>query len=196
MLPASASQDVSLIEEFVILVSRGGQSGFVPVSKAAPLRNGDVIRFSVRLSQPVYPRLLWIDSKGNISELYPSDPETEDRGDHAVRHFESPMQLDRGWPVEGAGGMEAAVLLASRDGFPQLPAELRRLRTIESTSATSVVRLRALRSDVVHGDRSPDRARSLGGDTRQVDDGLRKAVELLRSYAEDVVLVAIPHRES
>ena len=194
--PESASQDVSLIEEFIILVSRGGQDGFSPVSEIAPLRNGDVIRFSVRLSEPAYPRLLWVDSRGNIDELYPNDPEVGDRGGHMVQRFESPVELDRGWPVEGADGTEAAVLLVSRDGLPRLPGEFRRLGIIESTSTGSVVRLRAVGSGVERDMELSDRTRSLAPNTRQVDDGLRKVVERLRFYAEDVVLVAIPHRAS
>ncbi len=139
-----------------------GLAAIHEVDNLAPLRTGDYVRFSIRLRQPAYVRLLGIDAAGEPLELYPLDPEAGQQGVHPVTLVQSSLQFNRGWPLEGNGGIETALLPVSRTSLQHLtPAEFRTgLPT--GTSVETVQRFVAARSQRGSVQKSADGDRSLG----------------------------------
>jgi serine/threonine protein kinase len=90
---------------------------------ALPVRNADLVRLEVRLSQPAYIYLLWVDSQGLPKTLYPWDnpilgsPEPP-RGQRACKQLDSPPKGGDGWEVDEVGGYETAILLARDTPLP------------------------------------------------------------------------------
>jgi serine/threonine protein kinase len=89
---------------------------------ALPVRNGDLVRLEVRLSRPAYIYLLSIDSQGLPQPLYPWYPEwgfaKPPRSQTACKQLDSPPEGGHGWEVDGAGGLETAILLARDTPLP------------------------------------------------------------------------------
>lgn len=187
---------VPVVEEFKILASRN-KAAFQPVDELSPVQNGDHVRFSVRLTEPAFVRLLWIDAAGHPVELYPVDPEEGHRGDEPVLSMESPIQLDRGWPLEGGGGMETAVLLVSREPLENLNLDEFRTSQPSGTVGDTVARYTATRevSPIVKGAEAvpKDNTRSLGQKAQQMDDSVLQLLERLRHHSDITEAVTIPH---
>lgn len=187
----SAVERSELIRDFSVLVSRN-DGAFRPVEGLAPIRNGDAVRFSIRLAEPAYARLLWIDADGQIAELFPNDPETGLRTDGPVEVIESPQQLDRGWPVLGSGGLETALLLVNRTELPKRPDRVGMLSG-ESDPETEVRRYSATREADPAESSSPAATRSLGPASQPVNDRVMQLLEMLRQDSDVVRAVTIPH---
>jgi hypothetical protein len=88
-------------------------------SGAVPLQPGDLIHFHVTLKRPAYVYLIWIDSEGQTTPLYPWDAVRSTASWNApllnVRKIDDlhfPPDLNVGLPVEGTPGMQHVVLLA------------------------------------------------------------------------------------
>ena len=87
-----------------------------------PLRPQDWIRVKAELNRPAYIYLIWIDSQGRASPVYPWKP-----GDWAglpakqspTARLSLPEAADEGWPIQGPGGMETLLLLAREEPLPQ-----------------------------------------------------------------------------
>lgn len=191
----AAADPEFLLQRFDLLVSRDGQGGFRPISELAPLRNDDAVRFSIRLNQPGHVRLIWIDATGDPFELYPNDPESGHRGDNPVTVLESPIQLDRGWPVEGDVGTETALLLVSRDPLPEIPLEELRVSRAKPLGSRSISRFVATREAAASVVASAGQTRGVGASTRQVDDPVMQLLERMRQHTDIVEAVTIPHDE-
>jgi hypothetical protein len=87
----------------------------------APLRRGDQVRVEARLSRPMYLYLVWIDSQGRASPLFPWPPGRWSERPKKETPFDRvslPEPINQGWPVEGPAGMETLVLLARNDPLP------------------------------------------------------------------------------
>jgi hypothetical protein len=100
---------------------------------ALPLRNGELVRVEATLSRPAYVYLVWIDSNGQTTPLYPWNAETSAAGwdapllsgsRRAVTTLQLPRSANRGFEAVGAPGMQHVVLLA-RDAPLAIPATLR-----------------------------------------------------------------------
>jgi serine/threonine protein kinase len=91
------------------------------LKEAVPLRPNDWLRIEAQLNRPAYVYVVWIDSQGRASPVYPWTP-----GDWASsRSSESPIDRlslppegDEGWPVRGPGGVETLLLLAREEPLP------------------------------------------------------------------------------
>jgi serine/threonine protein kinase len=88
---------------------------------ALPLRTGDQIRIEAKLNRTAFVYLVWIDSEGCASPVHPwrpghwsRRPSKETPTDQVVL----PSELDQGWPMEGAPGMETVLLLARETPLP------------------------------------------------------------------------------
>lgn len=87
---------------------------------ALPVRAGGQMTLQVQFNKPAYVYLLWIDSTGQVSPLYPWNNETLEVTDArerpvqriATRAMTSPATMGRGWPFGQRGGLETVVLLA------------------------------------------------------------------------------------
>jgi hypothetical protein len=92
-----------------------------------PVRNRDKLRLEVRLNQPGYVYLLWIDSEGTVTPLSPWNekgkivhkhlrlPVSEERAQTVVA---SPCAPEKGWKVLGKSGLDTVLLLARRKPLP------------------------------------------------------------------------------
>jgi hypothetical protein len=89
---------------------------------ALPVRNGERVHLEVRLNQPAYLYLLWIDSTGEVLPLYPWDPKKRFREPPPALEprqvVHRPEEVDVGYRVKGPGGLETALLLARRTPLP------------------------------------------------------------------------------
>jgi serine/threonine protein kinase len=105
--------------------SKRGLKVEVEGSGALPLRFGERVQLTARLSRPGYPYLLWIDAEGDVTPLYPwNDNDTGDIDNDlnvpppvrpAVAEIRSPRREGQGWRAEGKSGLVAAVLLVRRE---------------------------------------------------------------------------------
>jgi hypothetical protein len=99
----------------------GGKRGLrVEQPGALPVRRGELVHLEVRLNQPAYLYLLWLDSRGRVDPLYPwaRDFRTLPAAEAPRAHLDCPPEMDRGWPLHGPGGLETALLLARRTRLP------------------------------------------------------------------------------
>jgi len=84
--------------------------------RALPLRAADQVRIEAQLNRPAYVYLVWIDSEGSVSPVYPWTPgrwSERPSGELPARHLALPEKADEGWPMQpGAPGMETLLLLA------------------------------------------------------------------------------------
>jgi hypothetical protein len=105
----------------------GGKRGWkVEESGALPVRNGEMVHLHATLNQPAYVYLLWIDSQGMVTPLYPWHLGAELKDDltvpppsrPAVGEVHSPSALTLGWIMDGKSGLETMVLLARRSPWP------------------------------------------------------------------------------
>jgi serine/threonine protein kinase len=115
----------SLSAEFDVLVwdprstQRRGMS--IRDAQARPLQPDDQIRISVTVNRPAYVYLLWIDSVGKLSPVYPWAPGdwTERPADEVpIQSLSLPKDVEQGWPMTGPAGMESLVLLARDSPLP------------------------------------------------------------------------------
>ena len=148
---------------------------------AVPLRPNDWLRIEAQLNRPAYVYLVWIDSQGRPSPVYPWTP-----GDWTSRRsLESPIdrlslppEADEGWPVRGPGGVETLLLLAREE---PLPAEFQlgdRLSGLPRQRAEK--RLFACFDDGRLVTEAMDRQRGLGlNEQSQIDDEVLKMQRLI-----------------
>jgi hypothetical protein len=92
---------------------------------ALPVREKDWIHLEVRLNQPAYVYLLWLESQGEVTALYPWNDDEIVRAvtvpppqRPAARIVHSPERVTRGWPADDQEGLETVLLLARRTPLP------------------------------------------------------------------------------
>jgi hypothetical protein len=166
-----------------------------------PVLPGEQVHLEARLSRPAYAYLFWLDGKGQAVSLYPwrdrafhSRPSTE----VATTSLHSPAELDLGWPMEGPGGLETALLLVRETPLPpgtnladligQVPAApLRDLREVDllGFDPGQPIRVRTF---------PQGEHRSLGGTAKRVDDPLPQLMERLRPHFDGVRAVRFAYR--
>jgi hypothetical protein len=93
---------------------------------ALPVRNKDEVQLEVRLNQPAYAYLLWIDSEGVVTPLYPWNEGPRINVKQLVQPPERPARqsvLSPGdpellWVVRGKTGLDTILLLARTTALP------------------------------------------------------------------------------
>jgi hypothetical protein len=92
-----------------------------------PIRNKELLRAEARLKEPAHVFLLWLDSEGKVTPLYPWNAGTKivrktlagappEQSPQAV--VQSPGAADDGWKVGGKSGLDTILLLARRTPLP------------------------------------------------------------------------------
>lgn len=92
---------------------------------AVPVREDEQLQAEVKLSEPAYAYLLWVDGKGVVTPLYPwnDDEITVERVSvpppvMKAQDFRNPSALSKGWPVDDTLGLDLWLLLARREPWP------------------------------------------------------------------------------
>jgi hypothetical protein len=122
---APPSEPVPLAGELIVKVwsppGQGVKRGLrVQELGALPVRRGEQVHLVVRLNQPAYCYLMWLDGQGHVDPLYPwaRDFRIPPAGVSPRESLDSPPELDRGWPMQGPSGLETALLLVRRTPVP------------------------------------------------------------------------------
>jgi hypothetical protein len=79
---------------------------------ALPVRRDDLVRLEVRVNQPAYVYVLWVDSLGKVEQHYPPGS-----GADAVQEVFIPS-ADSGARLSGPRGLETALALVCRQPLP------------------------------------------------------------------------------
>ena len=160
------------------------------------LRDGDAVRFIVRLSEPAYIKLAWLDSNGSADEVYPLDPEVGFRGDQLIQEVKSPVAGDHGWPLLPKGNVEFALLLVGRDpnilltdGINFLWQE--ELDRTDTAVARFVTPLAAKMTNQKIG-YDPRGLRGLGKTSVRLDAPVLRLMQELQKHAESVHAIRVP----
>ena len=98
------------------------------------MQHGDQIRVNVQLNEAAFLYLVWIDSEGQATPVYPWEPgnwQSRPNEERKTQTLSLPEIGDHGWPLTGAAGMETLVVLARdtpcrgdqdlRNAFENLP---------------------------------------------------------------------------
>jgi serine/threonine protein kinase len=123
--PLQLASPSLLSGELTVRVWTPGEKGkhgwSVEDPRTLPVLCGERVRVETRLNQKAFVYLLWLDSQGEVASLYPwhdrhfgMRPEKEAERETVV----SPLAVDEGWPIQGPGGLETALLLARRTPLP------------------------------------------------------------------------------
>jgi len=78
------------------------------------LVNGDAVQIWAKLPEPRYLGVMWIGSDGQVGVLHPKTP----ADNRPLTEFRQPPERSKGFPVQGPGGVETAVLIVSPEPLP------------------------------------------------------------------------------
>jgi len=88
--------------------------------QALPLRADDLIQIQVEVNRPAYLYVVWIDSQGKATPVYPWTPgrwEQRRKNEKPSKRLSLPSAADY-VPMEGPSGMETLMLLARDEPLP------------------------------------------------------------------------------
>src|SRR5262249_55345595 len=92
---------------------------------ALPVREKDLVHVEARLNQPAYVYLVWLESQGEVTPLYPWNDDEIVRAvtvapplRRPARIVHSPARVTKGWPADDKEGLETVLLLARRTPLP------------------------------------------------------------------------------
>jgi tRNA A-37 threonylcarbamoyl transferase component Bud32 len=200
-----AATTVPLTGELNVLIWSEDKRGLrVQDWGALPVRNKEQVQVEVRLSRPAYPYVLWLDSEGVVTPLYPwndgkdivyKDLSTALPNKPAVADVRSPGVLDHGWKVGGKTGLDTILLLA-RD--TPLPADVsladlvgRLLPTKYHNPHEWAVRGSDADQPIGFVNRGADRAPE--EEAARIDDPLLQVMARLREHFEVIRAVRFAH---
>lgn len=191
--------DVSQLEAKVsIRVWGDGKRNMSIDDRAAlPLKNGDRVRFDVELTEEAHVYLVWIDADGIATMIFPDDPELGDLGDKRRKSVHSPADLQKGWPVVGAGGMDTAAVLVRRTPIPQDYELLERMRLrpeYDFHSPQELVSYRLTSDDRIIT-AGPAPTRGLGDKPEVIDDPILALLKKLRDDFAIIRVVRVAHAQ-
>jgi hypothetical protein len=164
-----------------------------------PVRDGERVHLRAELIREAYVYLLWADAEGKADVYYPWNRETDDLRvppppQAPRRVVESPPELDKGWAIEGAGGLETILLLARREPLPA------GVKFDELLAGLPRAPLRDPREVAVlgfDGDRPLEPLHLFRGGSKtakQIDDPLLRLLEKLRPHFEVIRAVRFAHQ--
>jgi serine/threonine protein kinase len=173
---------------------------------ALPVRNKDLIQIEFRLNRPAHLYLLWIDSEGGLTPLYPwnqgnklevDDPATPPPVVDAAAHLLSPPAKGHGWKMAGPSGLETVVLLARRTPLPPdfpLVKKIGKQKRVELRNPQEVaVRAWERGRPVPRQALPPDLFRRLEREAAPIEEELMKMMKRLKDDFELIRLVQFAH---
>jgi hypothetical protein len=168
---------------------RGNDGQEASKTTALPVRKGEQVHLEVRMKEPAYVYLLWIDGQGNLDPHYPWDREfakrrDDARVDHPVREVHSPAEVNKGWYMEGPAGLETVILLARRTPLDKdLATLVGKLGPVAPASPQEMTTMEFDRDNPPRIGRI-DRDRGASKRKAQIDNSLRGLLEQLREDFE------------
>ncbi|VTS06156.1 serine/threonine-protein kinase [Tuwongella immobilis] len=100
-------------------------------NEALPARNGDLIHLEMQLNPPAYLYSFWVDGAGEVTPLYPWNPQQQITATRLtvpvvmptrVSQINSPAAREgqiQGWPLVAPGGVETIIAMARNTPFPE-----------------------------------------------------------------------------
>jgi hypothetical protein len=172
---------------------------------ALPVRNKERVQVDVRLSRPAYAYLLWLDSEGVVTPLYPwndgkdivhKDLSFAPPEKPAVAMFRSPGVLDHGWKVGGRTGLDTIMLLVRDAPLPDAVALADLIGRLPPTKYHNPHEWAVRGSDAdqpigflnLGADRAPEE------DATRIDDPLLQVMSRLGDYFEVIRAVRFAHQ--
>jgi hypothetical protein len=107
----------------IVKVTKGKQETFqFDEPNALPVREGDGMGLQVHYQQPAHTYLIWLDSQGNVTPLYPWNMDNIDVKDAnmapphciATKNIFNPITIGGTWKFAKGSGLETIILLARR----------------------------------------------------------------------------------
>ena len=176
---------------------------------ALPVHNKERLRIEVSLSEPAHAFLVWLDSEGGVTPLYPwnegrirqrrlvvAPPRPATKQIHSPA--DRPDKSTGGWVMSGKSGLETILLLARRE---PLPAEVKLAQLIGKAPVTR------LRDPLEFAIRGGDEGQQIGSVNRgqhrgpeaeveEIDDPLLQLLGRLREHFEVIRAVRFAHQGS
>ena len=172
------------IQEFEVLAARNAKLPYLPVEELKQLRPGEPVRFSVKLSEPGFVKLYWVDAAGDASEIYPNVPKMGNLETGPVTWIQSPSEPDTGWPLNAIGANETALLIVSRTPL----ADYRLPKALDVASANQEMNNEVVVRHEISGlgnvQTKYEAART--DDTRGLETNSIKVSNPIRSWLEDL----------
>jgi hypothetical protein len=169
---------------------------------AVPVHNREWVHLEARLNQPAHAYLLWVDSEGTATPLYPwnqgeklkvldlAAPPPEAPPQQVV---DSPSQIERGWEMEGPSGLETILLLARRQPLDvRLADVLGKLKPAPLDNPREVV-VRGFDRDVAI--EPVNLFRRPGKQAQEIDDSLLQMMGRLQPHFDVIRAVRFAHLE-
>jgi predicted Ser/Thr protein kinase len=178
----------------------GGKRGWkIEEPGTLPVLPGEWVHLEARLNLPAYAYLLWLDGQGQVASLYPwSDRKFGSRpvGEVALAEVHSPAELSKGWPLNGPGGLETALLLVRRTPLPPGTDLARLIGRLPSSPLRDPQELAVRGFDSGQPVEAIDRGehRGLGEEAKQIDDPLLQLLDRLRPHFELARAVRFAYR--
>jgi len=202
-VPVSLPPPLPLSGELIVRVWSPGMEGKrglkVEESGARPVRAGEWVHLEAHLSRPAYAYLLWLDSQGQVTSLYPWGDRTFGSRPSSERWsatIHSPAAEDEGWRMTGPPGLETALLLVRQTPLPpgtELADLIGRLPPSPLRDPQEV----AVRGfDPGQPVRAIDRGehRGLADEAERIDDPLLQVMEKLRPHFDVIRAVRFAYR--
>lgn len=210
-LPTDAAPAVPLSGELIVkLWSKDKTKLGLPVDQpgALPARPDEHARVEVRLNQPAYIYLLWLDTQGEVTPLYPwnavkieNDLTLLPPEKQPVASIISPTAADsrddsQGWPIDDQSGLETVLLLARRT---PLPASVKLTELVGPPSPTrlrhqSELALRGFDNGQPVDFIDMGQNRGIKKEAEQIDDPLLQLMGRLRQHFETFRAVRFAHQ--
>jgi hypothetical protein len=197
---ALAPVPAALAGELTVRVwTRGQQSKWgrnVEDPRSLPVLPGELVHLEARLNQSAYVYLLWLDSEGHLSVLYPRHDGKfggSPGGERPRETLHSPEADDDGLKMKGAGGLETALLLVRRTPLPpdvDLAASIGRLPASPLRDQFEVAVLGGNEGQPVET-RQMVSHRGIESETVKIDDPLVQLMARLRTIWHFEVIKAV-----
>jgi hypothetical protein len=204
--PAKQGPLLGTLKVFVWSTEAGKKGWEVRQPGALPVRNKEHIQLAVTLNRPAHVYLLWIDSEGELTPLYPwnqgnklkvTDPATRPPEVPARKTLLSPPGETNGWTMGGPSGLETVVLLARSTPLPRevnLAEKIGKQKRVELRNPQEVAE-RGFEGGAVVGREGlpPDQFRRLEREAKPLDDALVDLMARLKDDFELIRLVQFAH---
>jgi Protein kinase domain len=176
---------------------RQGKLGWsVEEPRSLPVLPGELVHLEARLNQPAYAYLLWLDSEGHLSVLYPRQDGkfgSSPGGERPRETLHCPEADDDGIRMKGSAGLETALLLVRRAPLPpdiDLAASIGRLPSSPLRDQFEVAVLGGNEGQPVET-RHMVSHRGIESETVKIDDPLVQLMARLRTTWQFEVIKAV-----